>query len=73
MGENKNPRALTVLAHAYLRTGHARQASVYLEQADKERDFEAAYLSKYFCINPGGRGQVVPNFSNPTRSSIPRM
>ena len=44
MGERTGGRALTVLAHGFLRSGQIRQAQVYLEQTENERDLEATYL-----------------------------
>jgi len=44
MGERSGGRALTVLAHGFLRSGQIRQAQVYLEQSENDRDIEATYL-----------------------------
>ena len=45
LGERADNRCFTVLSHAYLRLGQVRQAKIYLEQVDKEKDHEALYLS----------------------------
>lgn len=45
LGERADSRCFTVLSHAYLKLGQIRQAKIYLEQVDKEKDHEAIYLS----------------------------
>lgn len=44
LGERAGNRALTILAHGFLRSGQVRQAQVYLEQNPGDIDFEVSYL-----------------------------
>ncbi len=55
MGERANGRAITVLAHAYLKQGNIRQAQTYLEQVDRERDIEAVFLLGLLHYRNGSR------------------
>jgi len=55
MGERANGRAITVLAHAYLKQGNIRQAQTYLEQVDRERDIEAVFLMGLVHYRNGSR------------------
>lgn len=55
LGERANGRAVTVLAHAYLKQGNIRQAQVYLEQVDRENDIEAVFLLGLLHYRNGAR------------------
>ena len=44
LGERKNKKCLTVLAHALLRAGQVREAKIYLEENEVDSDPEALYL-----------------------------
>lgn len=55
LGERANGRAITVLAHAYLKQGNIRQAQTYLEQVDRERDIEAVFLLGLLHYRNGAR------------------
>lgn len=55
LGERANGRAITVLAHAYLKMGNIRQAQIYLEQVDQDRDIEATFLQGLIHYRNGAR------------------
>lgn len=44
MGERGDGRALTIIAHAFLRLGQVKQAELYLDDAEFNKDHEATYL-----------------------------
>ncbi|NBQ54178.1 MAG: hypothetical protein EBU49_11450 [Proteobacteria bacterium] len=55
LGERANGRAITVLAHAYLKQGNMRQAQTYLEQVDQDKDVEATFLLGLLHYRNGAR------------------
>jgi Tfp pilus assembly protein PilF len=55
LGERANGRAITVLAHAYLKQGNMRQAQTYLEQVDRDKDVEATFLLGLLQYRNGAR------------------
>ena len=55
LGERANGRAITVLAHAYLKQGNIRLAQQYLEQVDQEKDIEATFLLGLMHYRNGAR------------------
>ena len=44
LGERGQGKALTIMAHALLRLGQVKQAELYLDDAEFNKDHEAAYL-----------------------------
>ncbi len=58
MGERSGGRAMTILAHAYLRSGQVRQAQVYLDQADRDQDLEATWLVGLLHYRNGAKSQA---------------
>ncbi|MEY4632133.1 MAG: hypothetical protein RIQ81_2253 [Pseudomonadota bacterium] len=55
LGERANGRAITVLAHAYLKQGNIRVAQQYLEQVDQDKDIEATFLLGLVHYRNGAR------------------
>lgn len=55
LGERANGRAITVLAHAYLKLGNIRQAQTYLDQVDHSKDVEATFLLGLLHYRNGAR------------------
>lgn len=55
LGERANGRAITVLAHAYLKQGNIRQAQNYLDQVDRNKDIEATFLLGLLQYRNGAR------------------
>jgi tetratricopeptide (TPR) repeat protein len=55
LGERANGRAVTVLAHAYLKQGNIRLAQQYLEQVDRDQDIEATFLLGLMHYRNGAR------------------
>jgi tetratricopeptide (TPR) repeat protein len=53
LDEKKDARSLRVLAHAYLKAGHVRQAKLYLDQADEGHDHEVRYLKGLLLYRNG--------------------
>jgi tetratricopeptide (TPR) repeat protein len=59
LGDRANSnQAMTVLAHAYLRSGKIREANIYLEQAGADGDAEARYLKGLVLYRNGARKEA---------------
>jgi len=55
LGEQPKGRVVTVLTHAYLKSGLIREAQTYLEQAGTEQDAEFVYLRGLLAYRNGQR------------------